>query len=280
MSIDISRLELPKVSPSGVRLLEMLASDDCEFKQLAEVVEKDPALAGYIIKYANSPLFHRQSKIINLTAALSMLGFKSIRSAVVSAIMRSQKDQRNTVDDKIWEHSQLISTLCRLIAKQVAPALVDDLQFIGLVHDIGMLMLNHYDPAKYQAMVSQSQVQAQAPDMLDLLEMQAFGVTHDVVSVRVCDQFRFVEQVGQVIGSYHACEIDADVELLESDIERIACILSLAHHIEHRLEKTIFNQSIPYEAEHAMKLLNIDSDMIQLIMDEALSLSDDESNET
>ena len=189
--------------------------------------------------------------------------------------MRSQKDQRNPVDDKIWDHSQLISTLCRLIAKQVSPALVDDLQFIGLVHDIGMLMLNHHDSGKYQAMVAQSQVS----DNLDLLEMQTFGITHDVVSVRVCDQFRFVEQVGQVISSYHASEIDVNVKSLESDIERIACILSLAHHLEHQLGKTVFNQTIPYDADHAMRLLKIDSDMIQLIMDEVLSLSGEMSDE-
>lgn len=283
MSIDISQLALPKVSPSGVQLLGMLSQDEADFKQMESVVSKDPTLASSIIKYANSPLYHRTSKISNLQTALGLLGIKNIRSAVVMAIMRSEHEQKNSVDDLIWDHSQTISILCRLITKKVAPLLADDMQFIGLIHDIGMLMLNHYDPTRYENLITQSRLGGtDAGESLDVLEAREFGICHDVVSIRVCDHFRFSSLVAQVLGGYHAAH-DAttasttdEQENINSDVDRMSCILSLAHHLEPGIlagtAQMVFNSTKPFSQEKACALLKLDDSLIQSITEEYQSV--------
>lgn len=288
MGIDISQLELPKVSPAGVKLLQMLSGDDAELKvdlkQVARTIEADPTLASSIIKYANSPVYHRKSNVNNLQTALGTLGLKNIRSAVVSAIMRSQQQKNNRADELIWNHSQNISYLCRHIAKRAAPALADDLQFVGLIHDIGMLMLNHHDPHKYQSIL-----QLARQDTLDVLESREFGITHDVVSVRICQHFRFVEQVGMVIGGYHAAQIDDKMNTVNTDVDRMVCILSLAHHIEEQIEKQSekqtengldqagFTETMPFSPGQAMRVLHLNESILDDIQQAYCQRESDEA---
>ncbi|NOX42346.1 MAG: HDOD domain-containing protein [Gammaproteobacteria bacterium] len=286
MGIDILQLPLPQVSPSGVQLLEALSTDDIDFKDLEVIISKDPTLASSIIKYANSPLYHRHSKISNVQTALGLLGIKNIRSAVVMAIMRSDKTKQNNTDELIWKHCESISMLCRHIAKVCAPKLADDMQFIGLIHDIGMLVLNHYDAKKYEGLIKEAQLSTLSEkqgDMrgkkLDLLEEQAFGISHDVVTVRVCDHFRFVEQVGFVIDSYHA-GIDFDInpetdpeigfeskEHVKTDVDRMIYILSLAHHLESQIvgSEYLFTSTIPFDYDRCFKLLCLDESLVSQI---------------
>lgn len=300
MGIEISQLPLPQVSPSGVQLLDILSTQDPDFKKLEAIINKDPTLASSIIKYANSPLYHRHSKISNLRAALNLLGLKNIRSAVVMAIMRSQTKNQNKIDELIWEHSQVISTLCQLTAKVCAPKLADDMQLIGLIHDIGMLVLNQYDGKKYQKLVyaaQQSDRQAQISEKadvgekanisekantnektlssqnLDSLEAQAFGFSHDAVTIRICEHFRFAEHIGLVINGYHGLSDStsapfASSDKLNSDVEKMRCILSLAHHFESQIEGPAhcFPSTNPIEFDNAIALLHIDEALVSKII--------------
>jgi len=275
MTIDISQLPMPQVSSSGVQLLDLLSAAEPDFKKLEQIVSQDPTLASSVIKYANSPLFHRQSKISNVQAALGLLGLKNIRSAVVMAIMRSVNEkQKNPIDDVIWEHSQRISLLCRHIARVCAPALADDMQFIGLIHDIGMLVLNHFDAEHYKKLIAQakSATQTDKDKNLDVLEFQFFGLTHDVVSVRVCDSFRIMEQVSLVIGVYHNRD---GVDALDTEIDRMAGMLSLAHYLELQItdEERCFASSNPFDFDKVIGLLRLDESLISKIVADCQALA-------
>ncbi len=293
MGIELSQLPLPQVSPSGVKLLDILSTQDPDFKKLEAIINKDPTLASSIIKYANSPLYHRHSKISNLRTALNLLGLKNIRSAVVMAIMRSQTKNQNKIDELIWQHSQAISILCRLTAKVCAPKLADDMQLIGLIHDIGMLVLNQYDGKKYQKLVYAAQQSVGQTNSekaridekasideksinslnLDSLEEQAFGFSHDAVSIRICEHFRFVEKVGLVINGYHGLSdftgaLLASSDELNSDVEKMQCILSLAHHFESKIEGSVhyFPSTNPIEFDNAIALLHLDEALVVQII--------------
>jgi len=297
MGIELSQLPLPKVSPSCVQLLNILSTAEPDIKKLDAIINKDPLLASTIIKYANSPLYRRSSKISNLQTALNLLGLKNIRSAVVMTIMRSDNKKQNKIDESVWAHSEVISQLCRLIAKECMPPLADDMQLIGLIHDIGMLVLNQYDGEKYQKLfdLSQQSAEQQLTDQrLDVLEVQSFGFSHDTVAVRLCKEFRFVEQVGLVIGGYH-CHFDkvqsaqvdvsakhssakfsdepySDVENdVEADVENMISILSLAHHLESFIESGTTSDGRSsvntLDYDYSLSVLQLDESKISRIID-------------
>jgi len=284
MEIELSQLPLPKVSPSCVQLLNILSTADPDIKKLNAIINKDPLLASTIIKYANSPLYRRSSKISNLQAALNLLGLKNIRSAVVMTIMRSDNKKQNKIDESVWAHSEVISQLCRLIAKQCMPQLADDMQLIGLIHDIGMLVLNQYDGEKYQKLfdLSQPSAEQQLTDQrLDVLEVQSFGFSHDTVAVRLCEEFRFVEQVGLVIGDYHrhfdkiqSAQVEVSAKYRNescSDVEKMISILSLAHHLELFIESGVAGDGRSsvntLDYDYSLSVLQLDESKISRIID-------------
>ncbi|HPI91622.1 MAG TPA: HDOD domain-containing protein, partial [Deltaproteobacteria bacterium] len=53
-------------------------------KQIAELVEKDQALALKVLKVANSPFYRRIKEISTIRGAVVLLGFNVLKSIVLS----------------------------------------------------------------------------------------------------------------------------------------------------------------------------------------------------
>jgi len=66
-------------------------------RQIAELVEKDQALALKVLKVANSPFYRRIKEIATIRGAVVLLGFNVLKSIVLSISvinLFNQKDRR------------------------------------------------------------------------------------------------------------------------------------------------------------------------------------------
>lgn len=176
MHVDIKKLELPKVSQAGMRVLEILAREDFQINDLAAIVSEDTTLAAILIKYANSPLYRRYVEIASVPRAISVLGIKNVKMAVTVAAMRSLSRTNSKAIARIWDHSVSIAMACKLIAGHVCRANADDFEFTGIVHDIGLLTMAANYPKQYDALLQRSVAEGIA---LDVLEDEAFDFSRE-----------------------------------------------------------------------------------------------------
>jgi len=135
----------PEVATKITRLAEdpRSCADD-----IAQVVRKDPATAGRILRLVNSSHFGLRTQVKTLRHAVSILGLKVIRSVALSVSMvGSFKKMRVPAvfsHRRFWEHSALTACLAQFIAKEhrgVDPDVAFD---VGLMHDIGKLIIACY----------------------------------------------------------------------------------------------------------------------------------------
>ena len=80
---------------------------EVSFGELEDIVSVDPGLTAKILKVANSAMYARQREITSLRMAISLLGFKNIKSLVMlvaaSSMLARRKDSRFYPD--YWRHS-------------------------------------------------------------------------------------------------------------------------------------------------------------------------------
>ena len=202
--INLEQLNFPKASPQAAKVLSYLSnegsSEDLDMGKVDSIIMQDPVLAGTLLRYANSPLYRRGSEISNVPAATRMIGIKNVRSAVVMTTLRATCPAESALTKTILQHSLGIAALCKLIAKKSCPAAADDLELLGLIHDIGMVVLACNVEDAYQSLLARSQAENIAVDKLEKIE---FGFTHDQIAARALHEFRLPERHETVLTHFH-----------------------------------------------------------------------------
>jgi len=264
MSLDLSQLTLPSVSPEGLKILDIIANPEPDIKLLAKTILSDPTLASTLIKYANSPLYRRANKISNVPTAIRILGIKNIRSAVAMATMRAIAKPETFTSQAILNHNLDIALLSKLIARTTHPELADDLEFLGLIHDMGMLILNQSFPEEYQTLFFRS-INDRIP--ITTLEEQ-FVLTHDIIMAAVSERFRLPELYVDILANYHSHKPTTS---LNQRTSHYLCILDLAHHLWPMIanEDECFSEEIIDSQEKLGILLELNENQFQGIVEEA-----------
>ncbi|MFQ5469463.1 MAG: HDOD domain-containing protein [Gammaproteobacteria bacterium] len=262
MLLDASKLTLPKVSPDGLIALDIISSDDPDVKALENCILRDPLLASTIIKYANSPLYRRQDKISNVSTAIRLLGLKNIRSAVVKATLSSMAENPSPTNQIAWQHGTDIALLCRLIAQLIKPEIADDMEFIGLIHDMGLLLLINNFQDIYENIIADSVSDGSA---INTLEKERLDVQHDIIAMSFLDQFRLPENYTTLLCNYHSHD---RIENLDTVEDFYTAILDLAHHIWQSVmpHEDHFQETIVQQMTELQELLDFPEDNIQEII--------------
>lgn len=223
MGVDISQLDMPGVSPQGLEVMDLVSVDDPDMHKIEEKIMQDPALAGTVIRYANSPLYRRREEITNVPNALTMLGLKNVRSAVVMATLHAVSDTDSKVNNAVWHHGQQIAMLCKMMAIKIKPTVADDAEFIGLIHDLGALVLSNNLGSEYETLYQRVMDEGQS---LETLEKETFSFSHDQVMLHLATQLRLPDRLKNIVGNIHNRE---KITTPDNEDDYIHAIVSAAH---------------------------------------------------
>jgi len=264
MQIKLNQLEIPKPTIHASQALKMIAESDTDFNALGNVIMQDPLLASALLRYANSPINRRSSEISNVPTALSILGLKSVRSAIVSSTLHSLCSDSTNIDKQILQHMLNISTVCRLIARMVCQQREYDLEFLGLIHDVGMLVLATNFEEQYHDLFLKSR---QHNIAIDKLEASEFGMSHDVVSAHLAHEYRLPKSQIELLNKYHS---DAIAPASDNDSNQDEWILSMAHLLlsEFTPEELLINETLNRNLPDLQKRLNISDSQVDQLREE------------
>ncbi|HEN21387.1 MAG TPA: HDOD domain-containing protein, partial [Desulfobacteraceae bacterium] len=137
---------LPSLSPLAVQLVELASDDSASAQDLAEIIEKDPALTTRLLKLVGSAFYGIPEKVKSISQAVVLLGFKRLRIMALSLSLRDTfaMGTKDGMDyDHFWKSSLYRAMIARSFAGAVnAPGMNPEEAFVaGLIQEIGMLML-------------------------------------------------------------------------------------------------------------------------------------------
>src|SRR5450631_1883062 len=78
---------LPRVC---AQLAELTAQQATDATQLSRLIQSDPALAGEIMRVANSPALRPRTAIVSLQQAVSWLGVAEVRNIAMAVMLRGE----------------------------------------------------------------------------------------------------------------------------------------------------------------------------------------------
>lgn len=260
-TLKLDQLDIPQASPQAARALTYLSSEEPDMNEVNAIIMQDPVLAGTLLRYANSPLYRRGGEIINVPTATQMIGLKNVRSAVVMTTLRAACPEESELIQTILQHSLGIAALCKLIAKKSCPTKADDLELLGLLHDVGMMVLASNVEGEYQALLARSRSE-NIP--IDKLEKTEFGFNHDQISVRALHEFRLPARHEKVLTHFHQA---ADENETDDELKKERAVLILAHQLLYEIGGgDIYDETLFESTDELMSILDLnESDRVAIL---------------
>lgn len=137
-------LNLPPAPKIAMKLRQMI---DCnaEIKDVVELLQQDLAVGTKLISAANSAYYRGVEKSTNLSQATSRLGLDRTREVVMSICCRGYfaTNYRPYMEivETLWWHSLACAHTADWVAERLGWKVEEDIFSIGLLHDIGKLLM-------------------------------------------------------------------------------------------------------------------------------------------
>ncbi len=138
--IRTSMLELPLLPQIAAEALELCIAREGDAQQMAKILHRDQALAGNVLRVANSPLFGATVEITSLQQAVGRLGICMIREVVLSVATKATMFETPPAWSSCVRDLPRLSLVSALYATQLAGACNanEESAFLsGFLHDMG-----------------------------------------------------------------------------------------------------------------------------------------------
>ena len=135
-------LSVPMLPEVAVRVVRMAPEGTTNARELADIINADPALTMYVLRVARSAANRPSSPIATLQQAIAWLGFDEVSSiAFTLALQGKMLDVRSQQHKarRLWRHSLASALWSRQLAHMVArePGMC---YLGGLLHNIGKVV--------------------------------------------------------------------------------------------------------------------------------------------
>jgi len=202
--IDFKTLKLPVHPQALAAILQLDDHTEMNFKELDNLIRVDQAISAGILKLANSSFYSRGNKVTSLQNAISLLGFKLIKSMVVLLTTKSlfELGKYEKFRVHVYRHSVVTAIVSKSLAVSLGmPHLQEEAFVAGLLHDIGKVILNVCDRTKF---IETLNLCIEKGMSACAAEKQIFGIDHTDVGHAAAVQWKLPELLARVIAEHEA----------------------------------------------------------------------------
>ncbi|MCP5162001.1 MAG: HDOD domain-containing protein [Hahellaceae bacterium] len=143
--------DLFELPDTFLRLQSLQNSDSSTLNDYAEIISLDPSLAARVLKLSNSVLYRFPSQIDTLTQAINVIGSEAVIHLALANCTGNVVNQiaKGTIDiDRFWNESVECALLMRNLGIMNGTKRHERLFIIGLLHNIGELVVAQVAPEK------------------------------------------------------------------------------------------------------------------------------------
>ncbi|MBX7135629.1 MAG: HDOD domain-containing protein [Fimbriimonadaceae bacterium] len=264
LQIRIQRSEnLPVMSQVVSKVLKLVESPNASPREMEKVVESDAAITAKILKVANSP-FYGGASVPTVGRAISVLGMNAIKSLVVGIAYQQMisggQQQSAQLFNKFefWQHSLAVATGARLIGKIKVPMKAEELYVAGMMHDVGMLIMDRFMPVEFDNAIRRAQ---DTGEPIYLAEEEVYGFDHATVGALLGDKWNLSPLIRRAIEFHHQPDNDGDYFDTTSIV---TCCNVLAHQAGFTNSSTESNMEMGLSVAQA---IDMDDEQLQSIRD-------------
>ena len=194
---------LPSLPAVALRVIALANAPDTHMGELCDVVARDPALTGKLLKVANSAFYQSRRKPSNVREAVGLMGVRASTMIALSfSLANSFRAQSGATLDMtlFWRRALLSALAARALGARRGLDHLDDLFAAALLQDVGVLALASMMPDEYGPLYAA----ARDNDALLAAERAAFDCGHDEVGHWLLARWKLPDYLAQACLVSHA----------------------------------------------------------------------------
>jgi HD-like signal output (HDOD) protein len=195
--------DLPPMPKIIYKAREVMANPMSGFKEIAEVIETDQAIAAKVLQVSNSAYYGLSGMVSSIHQATVVLGHKTLEQLITmvsaTSLLGSRLKGYRMGSGTLWQHSLAVALCSRLIAKDRAPAMENDAFSVGLIHDAGKLALDRY---LLERKILVDQALTTGVNFLEV-EKQVLGFDHTELASELCAKWKLPENHVSAMRFHH-----------------------------------------------------------------------------
>lgn len=190
---------LPALPRNHLRLVELLRDETCSSDDVADLIERDTALAARILRLSNSGYFGLPRRLSRVADAVSFLGLRTIESVSLAMVAYAAPTGRHGIDlEALQGHAYRVGSLARRIVPD--RHLADEAFLAGMLHDIGKMLLAVHLPDRVHALREDL---VSRPRPMHEAEQEHFGVTHAEMGAYLLGLWNLPHTVVEAVALHH-----------------------------------------------------------------------------
>ncbi len=196
---------LPTAPAMLPKLLETLHNENSTIQDLESIINKDPSLTVNILRLANSAFYSLSYKVTSVDKAVAIIGFERLKSLCVAHMcgksLFPSKNECSVDSLSYWSHSLATGAIAKALCMEAGMAPLETLNTMGLIHDIGVVILDRFFHNIYKMIV---ELTYEENVSLYDVEIRTLSVSHATVGGWLLQQWKLPEEYVEVASYHHA----------------------------------------------------------------------------
>ncbi|MBN1600709.1 MAG: HDOD domain-containing protein [Chitinispirillaceae bacterium] len=215
-------------------ILRVTQNESSGAADLAIVIKTDPAVSAEILKAANSIHFARGgARILNIKEAIVRIGFMESKKLALSLSVFKLKQHSNFTTGfnhiEFWFHSLAVAIIAERLARNSNLVNPEEAFIGGLLHDIGLLLLNEFFNPLYLEILDQS---INESNQFIMCEATTLGMTHNHLMKILFTEWNFPQTLIAAVPFFSRPDIFKKEMLIKAPL---AVIITIAEQIARNL---------------------------------------------
>lgn len=201
----LAKLEELHSSPGVVwRVLQLLNDPKFEIHDVETLLEAEPGLSASILRLVNSSAFGLSQRVTSLRQAITLLGARSLRLAVLSfsLVARLTRGAPAEVYDDFWRRALTAAVAASRLSRVTRLANPDEAYCAGLLAEIGVLALCQVDTKQYVPLY----LRHRHTEGLTAAEELRYGFDHANFGKALLERWGLPEPLPRAAGNHH-CDV-------------------------------------------------------------------------
>ena len=230
--------DLPTLPEIVGKLNKAIEDPNTSANDIAMIMADDPAVTAKILRLVNSAYYGRvgaNREITSIPYAVARMGFREVKNIVLSLSAFNLFQAKTSIINlrNFWKHCVSVAITTRVIldftrATQSAVIQVDgdSLYVAGLLHDIGILVMNQYFPKDLEKLVA---VSMKTSSPLHMVEQKLLGTDHAELGSLMADRWQLPESICRAIKYHHRSSADTGEDAQRIQIVNLADFICNLH---------------------------------------------------
>jgi len=237
---------LPSMPQIVFKAHEIMEDPNSSTKKVAELIETDQAIAAKVLKMANSAYYGMSGKVSSIQHAAVVLGEKALSELITlagtSSLLGNKLYGYAMDSGELWRHSMTVAFGSKIMAQRQTPELENDAFSVGLIHDVGKLVLDR--PVLNRKSLFDEFMAAGDKTFLSA-ENRILGFDHAEIGYDICQRWQIPDALTKAIRYHHRPSAAADDDLvaivsMADTIANMAAAMNMVGRIQGGIDAVMY----------------------------------------